>query len=132
MVKAGLPVPPGFVVSTDGYSEYIRVNDLEDVIDRSLKNLDYENLDELEKRTGKIRESIIAGNIPDELTEEIIHTYGKFSDEPYIAVRSSGTAEDLAGASFAGQYETFLDVKEKKPCWMQSRGAGPPCGPHES
>ena len=112
LVKAGFPVPSGFVVTTDGYAECIRANDLEVKIAKILEALDYGNLDELEEETAKIRDAIVGGKIPDDgLAGKIVGAYGKLGDEPYVAVRSSGTAEDLEGASFAGQYDTYLDVR---------------------
>lgn len=110
MVKADFPVPPGFAITTDGYAEFIRANKLDEVVNNALKDIDYANLDQVEKQTGKIREAIIKGSIPVSLSGEIVKAYSKLGDKPYVAVRSSGTAEDLVGASFAGQYETFLDV----------------------
>jgi pyruvate,water dikinase len=111
LVKAGFPVPSGFVVTTDAYAECLRANDLEVKIESILKGLDYGDLDELEKETAKIRDTIIGSSLPDGLADEIVGAYGKLGDEVYVAVRSSGTAEDLEGASFAGQYDTYLDVR---------------------
>lgn len=111
LVKAGFPVPSGFVVTTDGYGSCIRANDLEDKIAKILAGIDYENLDELEVETAKIRDTILGCELPDGLAGEIMEAYEKLGDEPYVAVRSSGTAEDLEGASFAGQYDTYLDIR---------------------
>ncbi|TLN14012.1 hypothetical protein FDZ71_08285, partial [bacterium] len=81
-------------------------------------------LDELEKRTARIREAITGGEVPNKLSKQILQAYANLGDKTYVAVRSSGTAEDLAGASFAGQYDTFLDVRGEeaileavKKCW---------------
>ena len=112
LVKAGFPVPPGFVITTGAYTEFLHANDLKVKIEKILNGLDYGNLDELEKETGKIRDIISNSKLPDELTQEIASAYKSLGDEAvYVAVRSSATAEDLTGASFAGQYETFLDVR---------------------
>ena len=111
LVKAGFPVPSGFVVTTDGYAACLRANDLEETIQKILKGIDYENLDGLEQETTKIRDAIVACAFPDALAAEIVGAYEKLGDAPYVAVRSSGTAEDLEGASFAGQYDTYLDIK---------------------
>jgi pyruvate,water dikinase len=111
LVKAGFPVPSGFVIPTVAYEEFLHTNGLRVKIEKILSGLDYENLDELEKKTGKIRNSFIGSKLPDSLTREIMQAYKELGEEcVYVAVRSSATAEDLAGASFAGQYETFLDV----------------------
>ncbi len=111
MVKGDFPVPSGFVVTTDAYTACLHVNDLETQIEKILEGLDYGNLDELEEKTTKIRESILSSAPPDGLTGEILEAYGKLGDNPYVAVRSSSTAEDLKSASFAGQYDTYLDVR---------------------
>jgi len=111
LVKAGFPVPSGFVVKTDGYAECIRANGLKEKIANILAELDFGNVDELEKETAGIRDAIVACRLPDGLSDEIVRAYGELGDEPYVAVRSSGTAEDLEGASFAGQYDTYLDVR---------------------
>jgi pyruvate,water dikinase len=111
LIKAGFPVPSGFVVTTDAYAEFLRANDLEAKIAKILEEVDYGNLDKLEKETAKIRDSIVGCRFPDGLADEIVQAYSELGDEPYVAVRSSGTAEDLADASFAGQYDTYLDVR---------------------
>jgi phosphohistidine swiveling domain-containing protein len=111
LIKAGFPVPSGFVVTTGAYSEFLRANALQDQIEESLEGLDYGNLDRLERQTARIREAITSGDLSDSLTAEIERAYRGLGDGVYVAVRSSGTAEDLAGASFAGQYETYLDVR---------------------
>ncbi len=111
LVKAGFPVPSGFVVATDGYAEFIRANNLAGQIEEILMALDYADPDQLEADTAKIRDAIVACNLPDGLAREIAGAYRQLGDEPYVAVRSSGTAEDLEGASFAGQYDTYLDIR---------------------
>ena len=111
MVRAGFPVPSGFVVTTAGYDRCLAANDLRAGIDALLRDLDYGSVGELEARTAKIRQAIVGCELPEGLAVEIVREYGELGDEPYVAVRSSGTAEDLAGASFAGQYDTYLDVR---------------------
>jgi pyruvate,water dikinase len=111
LVKAGFPVPSGFVVTTDAYAACLRANDLEVKIEKILGELDYGDPDEVEEETAKIRDAIIGCRLPDGLAGEIVGAYEELGDEPYVAVRSSGTAEDLEGASFAGQYDTYLDIK---------------------
>ena len=111
LVKAGFPVPAGFAITTDAYAECLRVNDLEEKIEKILAGLDYDDLDGLEVETAKIRDAIAGCSLPDGLADEILAAYAKLGAEAYVAVRSSGTAEDLEGASFAGQYDTYLDVR---------------------
>jgi len=133
MYNIGLPVPPAFIVTADAYAKFLEHNELKEKIQEILADLDYENTEELEKRARKIRELIVNGEIPDDIREEIIEAYETLSisdvnffvKEPcFTAVRSSATAEDLLTASFAGQQETFLNVKGNdtlldaiKKCW---------------
>ncbi len=111
LIKAGFPVPSGFIVTTSAYAEFLRANALQARIEEILEKLDYGNLDKLEQQTAKIREAITRCDLPDSLAAEIEQAYKGLGDKVYVAVRSSGTAEDLAGASFAGQYETYLDIR---------------------
>lgn len=111
LVNGGFPVPGGFVVTTAAYTACLKANDLEKRIGEILAGIDYDDLDGLETETGKIRESIVGCTIPKDLASEILEAYGNLGDQSYVAVRSSGTAEDLEGASFAGQYDTYLDVR---------------------
>ncbi len=111
LIKAAFPVPPGIVVTTEGYTEFIRTNGLAEHIDEILEGIDYEDIDTLETETARIRALIIESEIPDEMIRGIARAYAALGDEPYVAVRSSGTAEDLEDASFAGQHDTYLDVK---------------------
>jgi pyruvate,water dikinase len=114
LVKAGFSVPPGFVLTTSSYKEFLNANDLEKKIREISTRLDYNNLDKLERETQKIRDMIIKSSFPDDLAMKILQTYKELGNDVFVAVRSSATAEDLAGASFAGQYDTYLDVKGEK------------------
>ena len=111
LVKAGFPVPAGFVVTTDRYAAHLGANDIEAAIGKVLESLDYGDFDALEADTKKIREMIAGCKIPADLAGEITKAYEALGDNLYVAVRSSGTAEDLEGASFAGQYDTYLDIQ---------------------
>lgn len=111
LVKADFPVPSGFVVATDAYAEFIRANDLDSKINNILVGIDYSKPEKVEEETAKIRDAIVGCPVTDALADQILSAYEKLGDKPYVAVRSSGTAEDLAGASFAGQYDTYLDIR---------------------
>lgn len=130
--NAKVNVPPGFVVTAQAYDYFIQKAGLKKQIDEILSRIDYEDTKELNESTEKIRQLIIKSTIPKEMEEEIIESYEmldtdslkhvkgtaleilKSSAEPiFVAVRSSATTEDLADASFAGQQETFLNVKGK-------------------
>lgn len=96
MTGASIPVPAGFVILSSAYDAFMEYNDIDINRIETAKN---------------IRESIIKGNIPEEIKEEIVKSYVELSKESArVAVRSSATAEDLADASFAGQQETYLNV----------------------
>jgi len=111
LVKAGFPVPSGFVVATDAYAAFIKANDLDAKISNILEGIDYSKPEKVEEETARIRDAIVGSPVPDDLADQIVSAYEKLGDAPYVAVRSSGTAEDLAGASFAGQYDTYLDIR---------------------
>lgn len=124
-----VPVPPGFVITTDAYQYFIESSNLDEKIEKLLSGIDYENTDQLEERTKEIRELIEKGKMPEDLREEIIDAYENLNVEEkeleregtssllkkkepiYVAVRSSATAEDLGSASFAGQQESFVNVR---------------------
>lgn len=111
----GIKVPGGFAVSADAYKFFIKSTGLEEKIKNALKNLDKSDIKELRKKGKIARELILNSEIPEELKNEIGCAYKKL-EEIYgknvdVAVRSSATAEDLPTASFAGQYETFLNVR---------------------
>ncbi|MEK6875071.1 MAG: phosphoenolpyruvate synthase [Nanoarchaeota archaeon] len=130
-----LPVPPGFVITAQAYDYFIKKAGISEKIKEILSTIDYENTKQLTEATQKIRELITKPKIPKEMEDEIIDAYEaldiektskdqdysykdtaldilKKSQEPvFVAVRSSATTEDLAEASFAGQQESFLNVK---------------------
>jgi pyruvate,water dikinase len=127
MVKAGIPVPNGFIVTSKAYFYFIEVNKLKEKIKHELASVDYSDPHSLQKCSARIKKLIVASPIPKEVSQEIMMAYqelsGVFSD-PYVAVRSSATAEDLPEASFAGQQETFLNtvgqtdvVLKTRKCW---------------
>ncbi|MEX0920322.1 MAG: phosphoenolpyruvate synthase [Candidatus Pacearchaeota archaeon] len=127
-----ISVPPGFVVTAQAYDYFIKKADIDDKINKLLGSIDYEDTGQLTKVTKEIRDIIEKSNFPKEMEEEIIEAYEtlgaeeegiknqhaheiikKPSEEPFVAVRSSATTEDLAEASFAGQQDTYLNVKGK-------------------
>ena len=124
LIQAGFIVPSGFVVTTDAYREFIARNDLGAQITRILTNLDSDDQARLEVVTSEIRSLIEAGTVPEAVATGITESYGAMEGEPFVAVRSSGTAEDLAEASFAGMHDTYLDIRgvdgvidAVKRCW---------------
>jgi len=113
--EKGVKVPYGFAVTAEAYKYFIKENKLQDKIKNILSGLDTHNVEDLQKRGKKIRNLILKAKMPANLEEEIIKAY-KRMEELYgknvdVAVRSSATAEDLPDASFAGQQETYLNIK---------------------
>jgi pyruvate,water dikinase len=117
LADVGVPVPNGFAVTAEGYDYFIKFNNLEEKIHNVLKGLDTHNIEDLHKRGEEIRNLIKSGEFPEDLKNEILNAFQKLKEEYgedlTVAVRSSATAEDLPGASFAGQQETYLNVSEK-------------------
>jgi len=113
----GVRVPTGFAVTAQAYWHYIDHNNLREPIQKSLAQLtDIQDLQSLEKVGSTIRLLIEQGTMPDDLSLEITQAYKELcalykQDNCDVAVRSSATAEDLPTASFAGQQETFLNVR---------------------
>ena len=118
MASVGLPVPPGFVVTSGAYFLFISHNRIAETIREMTSDLDVENSDMLAKASEMIKSRIMGGEIPSQLRADILDAYRKLQPgrEPYVAVRSSATAEDLPEASFAGQQSTFLNVKGADDC----------------
>ena len=110
MVQAGLPVPPGFVITAPAYRLVVETAALAGQIDDLLLDLDRSVCDQLQKVEPLIRDLFTDVPIPAEMEEAIVSCYRQLGDDVPVAVRSSATAEDLAGASFAGQQETLLNV----------------------
>src|SRR5437870_1026918 len=102
LTMAGFKVPPGFTVPTDAYVDFIERNALGPVIAKIVEQLDYGDAEQVERETGKIRQMILQAPVGDDMTAPIVEAYAGLGDLPYVAVRSSGTAEDTASASFAG------------------------------
>lgn len=114
MTSFGIPVPNGFVITAQAYQLVIDHNALQPVIREIIRQTDINNQRELEKASIKIQRLIHTADIPPELIKEIFDRYStlKTGDkQPLVAVRSSATAEDLPDASFAGQQESYLNIK---------------------
>jgi len=119
LVPKGIRVPNGFIVTAYAYRYFIEKEGLLSFIEETLKDLDTKDIKNLQKKGKAIREKIIASNVPDEIEKEIAEAYKNLSsayqmEETDTAVRSSATAEDLPGASFAGEHETYLNVVGEK------------------
>ncbi len=113
MIKAGIRVPPGFAVTTDGYSVSLENAKIKDRIYHLLSDLDPDNIDALNQAAAEIQQLIHNAAIPDDVQQAIANGYSQLCDQCRVetvpvAIRSSATAEDLPTASFAGQQDTYL------------------------
>ncbi len=115
MTQAGFPVPNGFIVTVRAYEDFLDKEQIRGKIAQILDNLDVADSKALEKAAATVRKLIVSSKFPEDIALEIVHAYfalGKGGlKHPIVAVRSSATAEDLPGASFAGQQETYLNVQ---------------------
>lgn len=127
MVQNKFPVPPGFVVASGAYTEFLDKMGLKDKLVDALSKIDVDDSSGLQIAAKKIREMIKSAEMPKEIGDKILKIYDemtkKLGGEILVAVRSSATAEDLPEASFAGQQSTYLNVKRDKlldsvrSCW---------------
>jgi len=114
MVRMGLPVPAGFVVTTKGYERFLNYTKLQPKIEKLLAGIDSKETKKIALASKKIKDEMLAARIPPDLQSEIESAYKKLGQDSYVAVRSSATAEDSTAASFAGQQSTFLNIKGSK------------------
>ncbi|MCI4362497.1 MAG: phosphoenolpyruvate synthase, partial [Thermoplasmata archaeon] len=114
VVRQGLPVPPGIVVTTDAYRAFVEQTTVGTILEESLTALDLSQGEAVDAASRRIREAFESTAFPPALKEAIVAAYEKFSADEgirFVAVRSSATAEDLEGASFAGLQETYLNIR---------------------
>ena len=116
LTQAGIPVPPGFVVTSKTYDKFMRDTGIFSKVMDILDQVDINNTKELQDASEKIKGIIIETPIPDGISTYITEAYNQLSqrvgeEEADVAIRSSATAEDLPEASFAGQQDTFLHVQ---------------------
>ena len=111
-------IADGFAITTTLYDEFIHQNNLHEKIENKLVNLNTSNLDELETCSNELKELVSKGQLNEEQTNSIIKNYYELCDlfhvgrdELEVAIRSSAIAEDLPNASFAGQQDTYLNIK---------------------
>lgn len=122
MTQAGIPVPPGFVILTPSFEKFIQENGFEAKIKELVASYNEHDSDSITKASETIRELISKGMIPQEIQDAINEDF-KTLDAEFVAVRSSATAEDTSGASWAGELETYLNTQKPdvletvKKCW---------------
>ena len=118
LTPMGVNIPDGFAITAYAYRHLLKSAGIEDAIQDALNGLDTHDMKNLQERGEKARSIIRNAEFPEDLTEAILRSYEKM-EEKYgpgvdVAVRSSATAEDLPDASFAGQQETYLNVRGKE------------------
>jgi phosphoenolpyruvate synthase/pyruvate phosphate dikinase len=119
MIASGFPVPPAFTVTTDAYTHFMEENSLTDAIGEVLRDFDPMNFADMESRAQLIQGLFNGAAIPSRMQEHIYGAYEGLKTAnstaqglSAVSVRSSATAEDSAGASFAGQHDTYLNVMD--------------------
>ena len=129
MIGIGLPVPPAFVVSAPAFHAFLTESGVGAKVFPDLAKLDVEDPKALREASERAREAVLAAKMPPRLDASIREAYRSLAKaegvkEPLVAVRSSATAEDLPEASFAGQQDTYLNVrgedelmKHVQRCW---------------
>ncbi len=115
LVSLGVNIPNGFATTAEAYFYFLDQSGLTDKISEILKDVNVHDLKSLQQKGKTVRDLIIKATLPIDLQQDIILAYRQLSEfyqdkNTDVAVRSSATAEDLPGASFAGQQETFLNI----------------------
>jgi len=115
LTKKGVKIPNGFAVTAYAYNYFLERAKIKDDLQKVLQGLDTSSIRNLTEKGRKARETILKAELPKELKEEIVKAYKKLCSQyganVDVAVRSSATAEDLPDASFAGQQETYLNIR---------------------
>ena len=131
MSSIGLPVPGGFVVTSRAFRHFLIEAGIEQTLFADLEDLNVDDNPALERASKKARAAVMKAKMPASLKDRIREAYLKLEGGGMVvAVRSSATAEDLPDASFAGQQETYLNIKGEKSlleavqkCWASLYGA---------
>ena len=116
LTSKGIKVPEGFAITTSAFRVFVDHSDLRKIVKENLQGVDPDNPADVADRGAKIRKAFLEAEFPDSLRREIAFGYWQLGKKlnmpnPSVAIRSSATSEDLAGASFAGQHETILNVR---------------------
>ena len=115
LVPLGVNIPDGFALTADAYRHFFKETGLDEKIKKILADLNTKDIKNLQVRGKKVREAILKENLPQDLKDAVTKAYRKLGEKygknTDVAVRSSATAEDLPGASFAGQQETYLNIR---------------------
>lgn len=111
LTQAGFRVPGGFILEASSYDSFLDSTGLREALGTEIKQLNYADATRLETSCSRIRQLIESTPITEALANDISNAYEKLGAEVFVAVRSSGTAEDLADDSFAGLHDTYLHIR---------------------
>ncbi len=135
LVKAGLPVPPGYVITAQAYLLFTTAGGLSQRIAHAIEGINVDDTPALQAKAKEIQDLIIGSEMPANIKGEILKAYDELArresvKSPFVAVRSSATMEDSEQASFAGMNATFLNIhgredviRKVKECWASLYGA---------
>jgi len=135
LISSGMPVPPGFVLTADAFRDFLDAASLRPVVMERLETLDVDDTKALQKAASELQARLGEAALPAHLREAVGRAYRELgghlpTTEPFVAVRSSATAEDAPGTSFAGMNETILNVRGEEAlleavrrCWASLYGA---------
>jgi pyruvate, water dikinase len=135
MLAADLPVPDGFVVTVNAFRRFLEDSGVGSRIREEIDRLDVDDTGALQRTAESIRELVLGSPIPEDVRAAVLAAYGELRErddahEPFVAVRSSATSEDSAQFSFAGMFESFLNVRGEEDlithvrrCWASAFGA---------
>lgn len=122
MTRAGIPVPPGFVVLTKAFERFLSETELNEEIQAALDKVNHHEMQSVEDAAETIRSLMLNAAMPDNIKTEITDAFSKLDTE-FVAVRSSATVEDSTNASWAGELDSFLNTTEEsllanvQKCW---------------
>lgn len=122
MLKAGFPVPPGFVVPASVFMEFLKLTEIQAEIDKRTKNLNIKDVNAVNRMSRVVMDLITDVQFPESWEKDLLRKFDSFANYT-VAVRSSATAEDSQVASWAGELETFLNIgrddflKKIRACW---------------
>ena len=122
LTPKGVMIPDGFATTSFAYFNFLEENNLLPKLREIFKGLDIDDIKNLQSVGRRARKLVVGGNFSDKFKEDILKRYRemgvKYGKNPEVAVRSSATAEDLPGASFAGLHDTFLNIKGEKALFL--------------
>ncbi len=122
LLRADIPVPNGFVVLTSAFDKFLNETDLRQELRAQLNKVDQDKMYMIERLSERIQSMILRADMPQEIAQAILKDFNTLNVK-YVAVRSSATVEDSDSATWAGQFETYLNTIEKtllenvKKCW---------------